>query len=102
MSIATVTEDTIDGRKMYVLEGTLKTGPEGSTMSGKLCVDQESLLLRRRTITSVSKAKPDEPQTHTSTTDYLNIKLNQKLDPKRFQYSPPEGAVITDNTQPKP
>ena len=96
--ITAVTEATIDGRKMYVLVGALKTDTESSAY----WVDQESLLLRRKARTTVSQAKGDRPRPLTVTDDYLNLKLNQLIDPKLFEYTPPEGAVVTDKTQPKP
>ena len=101
LTITVVAEDTIDGRKMYVLEGTRNMDAVRTT-STKLWLDQESLLVRRQTNTIVSKVKPDEPRTLIDTEDFLNIKLNQPLDPKLFEYTPPAGALVTDNTQPKP
>jgi outer membrane lipoprotein-sorting protein len=88
-----VSEDAIDGRKMYVLEGTMKAAaPQGVPISKvKYCFDEESLMLRRM----VALDKADKEVTRF---DLTNVKVNEELDPKMFDYAPPPGARIIDRT----
>ena len=89
-----VGEDTIDGRKMFVLEGT----PKGEAMRGtpistvKYYIDQESLVVRRSVML-------DKAGKEVGRFDLTNIKLNEALDPKLFEYTPPPGAQVQDMTR---
>jgi len=98
--LKTVGEDTIDGQKMYVLEGTidptaLVKGLKESKM--KVWVRQADFIIRKRVLT-MQGADEDKPMVFTM--EFLNVKVNEKVDPALFVYTPPEGAKIIDHTQP--
>jgi len=88
-----VSEDTIDGRKMYVLEGKPKVPPQGISITTVKCyADEESLMLRRMVML-------DEADKELTRFDLTNVKINEKLDPKMFDYTPPDDARIVDRTK---
>jgi len=100
----TVAEDTVDGRKMYVLEGAFdQTAINKATkiqeLKEKIWVGQDDSIVRR-VVRTVRFADKDQPWV--TTTEWLNMKVNEKVDPALFVYAPPEGAKIDDRTQPKP
>ena len=91
-----VGEDTIDGRKMYVLSGTLKEDRPDvqkkimSTM--KYFVDQENLNVRRM-------VSSDPQGKEVMCTDTTNVKINGTIDPRIFDYTPPADAQVQDMTR---
>ena len=95
---AGISEDTIDGRKMYVLEGKLQPDvvqaqPGTAKMASKVkyFVDQETLGFRRM-------MTYDADGRETTRSDLTNLKTDQPVDPKTFEYTPPEGARVQDMT----
>ncbi len=97
-----VGEDTIDGRKMHVLEGALDPATLSKSVkesSRKIWVGQDDFIVRRM-VDSMRLVNRDKPEV--TTKEWLNIKVNQPVDPALFVYTPPEGAKIVDRTQPKP
>jgi outer membrane lipoprotein-sorting protein len=88
-----VGEDTIDGRKMYVLEGTLKEEMQkGSPMTGaRYYLDAETLVVRRTVML-------DKAGKEMGRMDLTNVKLNEAVDAKTFEYTPPAGAQVRDMT----
>lgn len=90
-----VAEDSIDGRKVYVIEGKLKADQEqaGSIPSKiKFYVDQETLSMRRL----LGFDAAGNEFTHL---DMTNVKLDEEVDPKTFDYTPPQDAKVTDLTK---
>ena len=89
-----VGEKAINGRKAYLVEaGSKDAGPGGlakmDVMRVKYWVDKEDLLIRRKTVTMGG----------TKTLEYLNVKVNGKVDEKLFEYTPPEGVEVKDYTK---
>jgi len=90
-----VGEDLIHGQKMYVLEGAApQDGTEKKSM--RLWVGQDDLFVHRRIATD---QRENEPEPNTDTREFLNLKVNWKIDPALFTYTPPEGATVTDDTK---
>lgn len=100
--LSVVGEDKIDGEKMYVLEGALPAAdlPKYAKESKmKVWISQDDLMMRR-IVDTVQLAKGDHSETNT--VEFRNVKVNQKVDPALFIYTPPEGAKVNDRTKPKP
>lgn len=94
-----VGEEEIDGQKMYVLEGS-RTFPLtidnqaslGMLIRMKMLGGTKDLILRRWVIwTSLGPM--------VETVEYFNLKVDQKIDPEVFKYTPPEGAKVEDRTK---
>lgn len=102
-SLTTVGEDTIEGRKMYLLDATCS--PEYlekhrmKEYKAKVWVAQDNLIPCRQ-VTITQRADQDQPRVQTD--EFHNVKLNEKIDPALFTYTPPPGATIIDQTKPKP
>ena len=98
-----VGEDSIDGRKMYVLDGAFdadtcaKRGIKQFKV--RFWIAQDNLMLCRQVTTSMGIID-DQPSVETC--DLLNVTLNEKIDPALFLYTPPPGVKIIDTTKPKP
>lgn len=96
-----VGEDSIDGRRMYVLDATLCPGklPPGTIDTNpprmKLYVDQELLYVRRG-------LKFDKTGKEYCRYDWTNVRFDDPISPETFQYTPPPGAKLTDNTADAP
>lgn len=97
--LGAVSEDTIDGKKMFVLEGTPKAdNPQSKQMAavmskGRYYVDQKSLAFRRMVMIDLAGNELIK-------TDMLNTKFDEPVDPKLFEYTPPEGAKIREMGDP--
>ena len=99
-------EETVDGQKMYVLEGTYRPDPgplkeearKGSLKeeTRKLWIGQKDLMPHRW---SESRLLEGIDGASGVTYNFTNIKLNQTVDAKLFEYTPPEGAVVDDKTK---
>ena len=98
-----VSEDTLDGQKMYVLEGAQDAAKLDKTIikesKKKLGVGQGDFLIHREVHTV---QVPDHDKPIVSTMEFANIKVNQPVDPALFVYTPPEGVKIDDRTKAKP
>ena len=90
-------EDTVAGQKTYLLEGVRKTeAPPGTAVPEvklKLWISKDDYLPRRLVISSQMS---DNKGTVVHTTDYLKVKVNEKVDPAVFTYTPPEGVQVED------
>ncbi len=103
-SLKVVGQDIIDGQKMYLLEGSL----DPAELAGNAVFEAESHcvwvrqadFIVRRTTTTTRLVGRDQQAVVAK--DWLNVKVNQKVDPALFVYTPPEGAKVVDNTQPEP
>ena len=103
-TVKLVGEDSIDGRKMFVLVRTLNPDKllqrlvlkEDTT---KLWVGQDDLI-PYRSVRTFWRAHWE--QASVTMVELFNVKLNEKIDPALFIYTPPAGAVVTDKTQPQP
>jgi outer membrane lipoprotein-sorting protein len=97
--LGAVSEETIDGKKMFVLEGTPKTDtPQAKQMAavmskGRYYVDQNSLAFRRMVMLDLAGNELIR-------TEMLNTKFDEPVDPKLFDYTPPAGAQIKEMNQP--
>jgi len=94
-------EDSIEGKKVYVLEGgfnpeakdTPKTQDlQENAASIKIFVGEEDLALRRM-ITTGKDGK------QTIQMDVTNIKMNEEIEPATFVYTPPAGTRVMDMTK---
>jgi len=90
-------EETLDGRKVFVIAGTPK---EKATMPGMpvkmvLNFDQEHGVLLK----VAGLAEDGKP---VSTMAYSDVKFDVKLDPDRFKFKVPEGVEVMDRTSDKP
>ncbi len=99
-----VGEDAIEGRAMFVLEGTHEPDPKNPLMLGKktkIWVGQNDFMVTRLEDT-MELVMDGRHLTGTITSEYRNITVDQPIDPALFVYAPPEGAKIDDQTKPKP
>lgn len=90
-----VGEDTLDGRKMYLLEGQL--GTEFKPSRQKVWVGQDDLLIHK-TVNETTLKAGDPPLV--CSTEWVSLKINPPVDPKLFVYTPPAGAKVEDKTKP--
>jgi len=108
-----VGEEDFDGQKCWVLEGTPKAksaapaargmgrGSMGMGMQAeepgkiRMSVGQKDLFVRRYIFYSKSGKEISETQ-------MTNVRLNGKLDPALFKYTPPKGAMVMDMTKGMP
>jgi outer membrane lipoprotein-sorting protein len=108
-----VGEEEFDGQQMWILEGTPKAkaapakaevaakdaaGMDPPTQTGKshFYIGQKDLMTHR--VITFDKASGKEM----ADIQFTNIKLNPKLDPSLFKYTPPEGANVMDMTKGMP
>jgi len=89
-----VGEEVIKGQKMYVLEGTLDVD-KNLAYSEKWWIGENDLL-RWRSVTTLVMGKERMPA---QTSDVISVKVNGKIDPKVFEYTPPAGAELEDMTK---
>ncbi len=89
-----VSEEKIDGRPVYVLTGKPKAEtPMADQVSlVRLYVDSKTSFFRRL----ITIDKDDKEMVRF---DLTNVKINEKIDPKMFEYTPPEGAQVRDMTE---
>ena len=95
-SVKLLGEDVYDGRKMFVFEAAAK-GPSGLTF--RTWIGQDDYFVYRW-VHRVASSGDD--MGIVTTTEWLNVKVNQPVDPKLFEYTPPAGAKIEDKTKAKP
>jgi outer membrane lipoprotein-sorting protein len=97
--VKVVREETIDGQRMYVLEGELKP-PEGHSWVWKktVWIGVADLCIHHSRYTFVDDGDKTARPVLTTFHDF-NIKVDQEIDPKVFEYTPPEGAVVEDRTK---
>ncbi len=98
LNLGDVTEETLDGRKVYRVEGTIRDdAPNAEQMKAimskiTLYVDQENLVV---SLVVMSDAEGKE----VGRMEIKNLKLNHEVDPKVFDYTPPAGARVRDMTK---
>lgn len=93
MTLAALPSVEINGKSTHVVEGTMKDQQTGISKN-KFHFDKETGLLVRLE----SYDMEGKMILHTNTT---NIKTNPEISPSRFRYTPPEGAMVQDMTQPQ-
>ena len=95
--LTVVGEDEIEGQKMYVLEGKSKTDRKTGRpeQSKKVWVGQEDLFVHRDVTT---RAQKDPTKPWVRTVEFTGIKVDQKVDPELFKYTPPKGVQVQDMT----
>jgi len=93
-----VTEETLRGRRMWVLEGIARVGPTTSPATlqmmarVKYYVDRKDLGIRRMTTYSADGRE-------TIRCDITHVKLDGKVDDALFKYTPPPYAKLMDMTK---
>ncbi len=96
-------EDAIGGQKMFVLQGHLNAADPnggGDEETESVWVGQDDSIVHRQVSTSWPNGKLKTPVV--TIKDWVSVKVNQKVDPALFVYTPPEGAKVDDRTPPKP
>lgn len=83
-------DETVAGKKAYVIGITMKPGsPPGSPAKGRLAISKDTgLALQMTFLDAAGKTVMSQI--------YKNHKLNPKLDPDRFKYTPPPGVQVMD------
>lgn len=85
-------DETVDGKACWVIEMTPKQmNPMAPSGKSTHAFDKETGLMIRM----IGMDQTGKEMTRTTVTD---IKLNEKLDPKSFTFTPPEGVTVTDVT----
>ncbi|MCK4340704.1 MAG: outer membrane lipoprotein-sorting protein [Phycisphaerae bacterium] len=87
-------EETLAGRKVYVIEAKPKDPKKVSIPQVVQYIDQE----RGVVLKSVTYGKNGEPE---QTTTFTDFKFGVKIDPERFVFKPPDGVEVIDLTEPK-
>ena len=88
-----ISEEMVDGQKTWVLEGPA-TGPSTTPGKIRISVGQNDLAARQSIFYDKKDKKVMEMQ-------FSNVKVNQQIDPALFKYTPPEGATVEDQTNPR-
>jgi len=90
-------EDSVDGRKVFVIEATPKEkrAAPGAPVKMILNFDQEHGVM-------VKSAALTEDGKPVNTMTYSDVKFDVKVDPDRFKFKAPEGVEIIDRTSDKP
>jgi len=85
-------DEGLDGDKCWVIEATPKTaGRPGEP--GKV-----TFYIRQKDGATVQMLGFDAADTKVMTAKFSDIKFNEKLDPKRFEFKVPEGVQVMDMT----
>lgn len=97
-----VGEETVEGEKMYVLEGAYNPtmlNEQVTELKRKTWVRQDDFIICRQVQTrqAAGQGKPT-----VTVVEFANVKVNRPVDPALFVYAPPEGAKVDDRTTPKP
>ncbi|GEM_PF-1504352 len=107
-SLQVVGEKTVDGTKVYVLKGIWRweritawdvgTGkePKGNDGTLEVWVGQDDLMLRSWLVMATM---PGGDKPYVLAERYRNIRLNEKVAPETFRYTPPEGVDVEDSTR---
>jgi outer membrane lipoprotein-sorting protein len=89
-------EETVEGRKVYVIEATPKEKTPGGSPRETYAFDQESGFLVRQ----IGFGPDDKPMT---TQTFSDLKLDVKLEPDSVKkFAVPEGVELIDQTKTKP
>lgn len=88
-------DETLDGKKMYVIEATSKEKTAGAASKALYYFDRDSGFLVKMAVQSLD-GKP------TMTTSYSDIKYDVDINPDRFVFKVPEGVEVHDMTKLEP
>jgi len=96
--LAPVTEDSLEGLKVYVLEGVRRKGlpvdgPDRVPAKAAYYIDQKTLAVIRQ-------LEFDADGTEIARADFSNVKFDLPVDKKLFVYTPPPDAKVKDMTAP--
>jgi hypothetical protein len=100
-------EENIGGQKMYVLEGDMMVYPgvgltddrlKESWGRWKAWIGQDDRLVRRFSY-PYAHNKPND--SYVATLEITKVTVDGKMDPKLFEFVPPNGAKMHDDTLPK-
>ena len=92
-------EETIDGKKMYVLEKNQgPEGEEGTAWKRRVWIGEEDLCIWRSSFTM----SDNSGMLRSMTSEILNVRLNEKVDEGHFKYAVPDGAALKDKTKGEP
>lgn len=87
-------EETIDGRKAYVIEAKPRPGRPASAGVGRMVYYyDQSTGISLKTVSNDASGKP------TVTTTYTDIKIDPSLSPDRFVFKAPAGVQVQDLTK---
>ncbi len=88
-------EETVDGKKVFVIEATPKQAqPTGASKKVYYFLQDDGVLLK-----FVASDQAGKPMT---TMTYSDIKFDVKIDPQRFVFKAPEGVQVIDQTAAQP
>ncbi len=93
-ALAVLPADTVDGRKVHVIEAILREVAPFSPGKQQFSFDQESGFMVR----IVGLGEDDLPM---STVTYSDIKVDVPVPPERFTLNVPEGVEVVDETKPE-
>ncbi|MCL4215847.1 MAG: hypothetical protein KJ052_02405 [Candidatus Hydrogenedentes bacterium] len=88
-------EETLRGRPVYVLQGKPK---EAQQPDSPVQIDRALFYFDKATGIQLRISVFDTADNVITQLDFNNIRLNPRVDPKQFDYTPPTGAEIIDNT----
>ena len=88
-------EDTLRGRPVYVLQGKPK---EAQQPDSPIQIDRALFYFDKATGIQLRISVYDTSDNVITQLDFNNIRLNPRVDAKQFEYTPPPGAEIVDNT----
>lgn len=94
-AVALLPEETLDGRKVYVLEVIPRKTTPYSPAKQRVSFDQESGFVVR----IVGLGEDDLPMTSMA---YNDIKVDVPINLERFKFTAPEGVEVIDETAPEP
>lgn len=85
-------DQEIDGEKCWVVYGKPKTPAQPGQPVRMACY------IRQKDAATVQLLGYDASDKQVTATTYRDIKFNEKLDPKRFEFEVPEGVQVIDRT----
>ena len=94
-AVGSLPDDTVEGRKVYVIEVVLRESIPHAPVKERFAFDQETGFLLR----IVGLGQNALPMT---TMSYSDIKIDVPIGPERFQFTAPENAEVFDETTPQP
>ena len=93
-NIRLLPEESVDGKTAYVFELDMKDKAEAADMPGGM--GKSKLYISKDTGIQLKVVMHDAEGNPVITTSYKDIKLNVKLAPEHFNYSPPAGVTVMD------
>jgi outer membrane lipoprotein-sorting protein len=86
-------EETVNDRKVFVIDAKPSASAASPLGHATFAFDQE-----RGLVTRVVTFGPDDKPVTTMT--FTDLKFNEQIDPKRFEFVTPEGTRLIDQTLP--